>query len=106
MRHSEVVLDDAMRLGTKVAILRVCAERRWEVWALNPRTNHVHVVVSASATPEAVMNRLKASATSYLRAIGLAADGAKLWSRHGSTVYLWTAEDLASAVEYTLNGQD
>ena len=93
MSHSEVVLDDAMRLGTKVAILRVCAERRWEVWALNPRTNHVHVVVSASAT-------------TYLRAIGLAADGAKLWSRHGSTVYLWTEDDLSSAVEYTLNGQD
>ncbi|MGH2633676.1 MAG: hypothetical protein ACRDG3_09730 [Tepidiformaceae bacterium] len=31
---------------------------------------------------------------------------AKVWSRHGSTVYLWTEPDVESAYNYVVFGQE
>ena len=73
--------------------------------ALNVRTNHVHLVVSNSATPERMMDSFKAYSTKALRAVNLVRGEAKPWSRHGSTRYLWTEDHIATAVDYVLNGQ-
>ncbi len=81
-----------------------CAFRDWRLWALNVRTEHVHVVVSSAETPERVMNALKSYATRALRS-----EGGRLgpvWSRHGSTRYLWKEDALAAACVYVLEGQD
>ena len=29
----------------------------------------------------------------------------KRWTQHGSTLYLWTEEEVAAKIEYALNGQ-
>ena len=106
MRHPELVLDAPMRAGVRDAIVLVCQNRNWQLWAVNVRTNHIHLVVSAASPSEAVMDRLKSSATFHLRQLGLSAAGVRLWSRHGSTLSLWTELQRARAVDYTLNRQD
>lgn len=95
----------AKRAAVRAAIERTCNLRNWGVVALNVRTNHVHVVVSADRKPEEVMTSLKAWATRALVAGGLVEPGARVWTRHGSTRYLWTDADVEAAGTYTLEGQ-
>jgi hypothetical protein len=65
----------------------------------------VHLVVSASQAPEQVMTTFKAWSTRRLREAGLAVEGARLWSRHGSTKYLWTTDDVVTAHSYVVDSQ-
>ncbi len=51
------------------------------------------------------MNAFKAYATKALRTAQLVDDDSKVWSRHGSTRYLWTEEHISTAVDYVVNGQ-
>lgn len=64
------------------AIEHVAKHRGWKISAQNVRTDHVHIVISAgTATPE------------------------KVWTRHGSTRYLNTAESFRRAVLYVRDEQ-
>lgn len=100
-----VTLGRAERQVVDGAIRETAATREWPVHALNGRTNHVHVVVSVEIPPERVMGSLKAWYTKRLREAGLIATGAKVWSRHGSTTYLWRDEQVTAACEYVVEGQ-
>jgi hypothetical protein len=64
-------LDGVQRGIVDGAIRAVVVHRRWTLHALNVRTNHAHVVVTAVQTPERVMNTLKSWATRRLRESGL-----------------------------------
>jgi REP element-mobilizing transposase RayT len=88
-----------------LAIREVAATRDWDLKALNVRTNHVHAVVDASATPEGVMNDFKVWATQRLRSERISEPNRTVWSRHGSTIWLWTQRDLEAACAYVLDGQ-
>jgi hypothetical protein len=46
------------------------------------------------------MTAFKAYSTRALRNAGVVSDSEKLWSRHGSTKYLWTEEQIGGAVAY------
>jgi len=83
------------------------AVRRWEIHAINVRTNHVHVVVDCrgSHTPELAMQQFKSWATRRLVEAGLAERDQKLWTDHGSTRYLNDSDSLMSAIEYVSNRQ-
>ena len=87
------------------AVRDVCTHRGWTLHALNVRTNHVHFVVSAELAPEQVMTTMKAWATRRLREAGLVDVDTKLWSRHGSTRYLWTMQDVETACRYVTEEQ-
>ena len=106
LKHPPLVLTDAHRAIVERAICEVCDHRLYQLLAVNARTNHVHSVVAASCRPEAVMNAFKAYATRQLHRAGLLANGVRPWSRHGSSPYLWTSEQVARAIDYVLNGQD
>jgi REP element-mobilizing transposase RayT len=105
MAHSPFVLQDEHREIVGAAIRDVCDHRNWVLHALNVRTNHVHLVVSATSTPEHVMTSLKAWSTRRLREAGLVSDEIKPWSRRGSTRYLWHVNDIESACNYVLEQQ-
>jgi REP element-mobilizing transposase RayT len=98
-------LDTGKRCVVEVAIKEVCIVRDYALYALNVRTNHVHVVVSNSGQPERMMDSFKGYATRALRGAGLAAADQKVWSRHGSTRYLWTDEHVLKACDYVSLGQ-
>jgi REP element-mobilizing transposase RayT len=105
LEHEPLVLAADQRRCVEATIRAVCEFKGWFLQAVNVRTNHVHLVVSADETPERVMNTLKSWSTRRLVEANLLDHGRKAWSRHGSTRYLWNKDQLAQAFHYTLHEQ-
>ena len=105
LKNQPSVLDEWCRPAVENAIREVCSFRDYNLFAIQARTSHVHCVVSANTKPELVMNAFKAYSTRHLRNGKLVLPESKLWSRHGSTRYLWTDRHIETAVDYVLNGQ-
>ncbi|MCC7365774.1 MAG: transposase [Dehalococcoidia bacterium] len=106
LRKTPWYLDKRQRDLVERTIAEVCDRREWYLSAVNARTNHVHAVVSGVQSPEAMMTAFKAWSTRVLREHGLATSTDRVWSRHGSTVYLWTEKSVADAVYYVVWRQD
>jgi hypothetical protein len=105
MWQDAVTFDHRARAVIVATTREVCAHRSWTLYAVHARTEHVHVVVGANATPERVMSDVKAWSTRRLVEAGLFERGARVWARHGSTRYLWTADAVGVAGEYVLMRQ-
>lgn len=105
MKHPAFVLNAQARIAVEEAIREVCDHKNSRLFALNVRTNHVHITNSAVQKPEPMMNAFKSYATRKLKSYGLVAESGSVWARHGSTRYLWTEEHIAAAVDYVINGQ-
>jgi REP element-mobilizing transposase RayT len=103
MAEAPYLLDRTGRRAVLTAIHQVCTHRAWTLFAAHVRVNHVHVVVHADVSPEAVMHDFKAYASRLLRKRDTTR--ARTWTRHGSTRYLWNTEDVDAAVRYTVEGQ-
>ena len=107
MRDGPFVLDTAGRQAVERSMRETCALCDWDVFALNVRPNHVHIVLrTPGETPEPVMTALKRWATRALRAAGMVGADRPVWSRHGSTKYLWTERAIEDTAAYVLYGQD
>lgn len=104
-KHHFMILDAAQRVLVEKAIREVCAHRDYQLLAINVRSNHVHTVVSVNCKPEPVMNAFKAYSTRCLRQAGTLSPDIKLWSRHGSTRYLWKSRQVEFAIDYVINSQ-
>ncbi len=105
MTQEPYLLDAPRREVTRDAVVEECKFRGWSVLALHVRSNHVHLVVTASREPEFVMRACKATASKRLNEAGFDHPDRKRWTSHGSTKYLWHEESVAAAVNYTLNCQ-
>ena len=105
LRCAPIIFDDAQRLVVDQAMRDVCIYRHWLLHALNVRTNHVHAVVAAGIKPERAMHDFKAYATRALVKAGHIAQGEPVWSRHGSTKYLWQEINVEGACHYVLHQQ-
>ena len=101
----EFVLDGKQRTAVQQAIEDCCLLREWLLRAVNVRTNHVHATVSAARKPEGILNAFKANSTRYLRKAQLVSDDQKVWSRGGSTRYLWKPNHVNIANDYVINGK-
>lgn len=86
-------------------IKEVCNCRGYDLIAINTRTNHIHIVVAANVKPEPIMTSFKSYATRKLRKGNFFNQTAKIWSRHGSTRYLWNDDHVKAVVDYVLHGQ-
>lgn len=105
LEHIPTCLCDDARECVDRAIREHAAHRAWTIYALNVRTNHVHLVIAAGVAPETVMQQMKAWSTRYLRKEGYAPRGAAIWTSHGSTRHLWDEQSVSRAVMYVLYGQ-
>lgn len=105
MRQQPFKLSTAGRRLVAEVLAEVCSHRGWELHAANVRTNHLHAVVAAALLPEPVMNALKSWATRRLREAKLVPTDRKVWSRHGSTRYLWDEQAVTNACDYVMHGQ-
>ncbi|MGD9691671.1 MAG: transposase [Phycisphaerales bacterium] len=105
LKSEPVVLSIVERGAADRCVREVCEHRGWTLHAVNVRTNHVHVVVSAETTPERVMNGLKSWMTRRIREVNGARAETTLWTRHGSTRHLWDSRDLNGAIEYVRDRQ-
>ncbi len=98
-------LDEPRREVLLAAIRQDCEYRGWTLHAVHVRSNHVHVVLTADATPERVMNDLKSYGSRRLNEAGFDTKERKRWTRHGSTRYLWKEDAVWEACDYVLNRQ-
>ncbi len=105
MDQPPFLLNDQMRSVVEAAIRELCDRRRFLLQAVNVRTNHAHVVLSAAQEPERIVDALKANATKLLRENALIGLDTIVWSRGRSRRYLWKPRHVQAAIEYTLYGQ-
>jgi len=104
--------EDACRLGKQQRgavegqIGETCRHRGWHLHAVNCRSNHVHVVVSAAdVRPKKIRTDLKAWATKCLKQ-RFDAQRENWWAERGSIRFLYDEDSLEAAVAYVTEGQD
>ena len=106
MTEDVAILTDVQRALVGEAIVRECANQGWFLHARNVRTNHVHVVVSASAEGSIVLARLKAVASNALSdQAGLPMTAGRngrrrWWTEKGNKVPVEHEAALAEFVQY------
>ena len=104
--------EDACRLSVEQReavekqIAETCRHRGWHLHAVNCRSNHVHVVVSAGRVrPKKIRSDLKAWATRCLKE-QFDATRENWWAERGSIRFVWDDSSLEAAVMYVAEGQD
>jgi len=105
MRQFEYLLDQPRRQVVLATIIEVAAYRKWRLWAVHVRTNHVHVVVTANTKPEKVMNDFKIWCSRRLRETFNESADRDRWTQHGSTRYLFEEDKIIEKIDYVLNEQ-
>ncbi|MBX7061661.1 MAG: transposase [Pyrinomonadaceae bacterium] len=81
MHQPAVILTEQMRVIVHDSIRSLCNTREFILKAVNIRTNHGHIVLSASQKPERIADALKANATKALREAGLVGPKERVWAR-------------------------
>jgi REP element-mobilizing transposase RayT len=105
MRQEPYLLDEPRRAVTLRTLLEVAQHRSWVLHAAHVRSNHVHILVSASDSPEKVMKDFKAWMSRRLReAFNEPADRDR-WTQHGSTRWLNSGAEFDAAWHYIVHGQ-
>jgi REP element-mobilizing transposase RayT len=100
-----VALLPEQRALVEATVRAHCDFRRWTLHAVNARSNHVHVVVTAPETePEKIMDQFKAWCSRRLNErAGKARE--RWWTRHGSTKWINDEDYFHAAVRYVLERQ-
>lgn len=110
MTEHACVLDAEQRRLVEKAIMDHCRIRGWELHAVNCRTNHLHVVVSADRPPDDVRMQLKAWCTRRLKELERKRSREPVrenwWAQRGSRRYINDEESLEAAIQYVREGQD
>jgi hypothetical protein len=104
-------LDVAQRELVHKTIERHCTIRGWKLHAVNCRTNHMHVVVTANHRPEVVRAQFKAWCTRRLKELEVARGRVapireNWWAERGSQRYVNDDDSLEAAIIYVRDGQD
>jgi REP element-mobilizing transposase RayT len=99
------LLDAHCRGAVEAAIKEVCDHRLYQLFAVNVRTNHAHVVAAGQVRPERIATEFKSYSTRRMRDHGMVAPNRRVWSRGESTRYLWKERHVELAVNYVLYGQ-
>ena len=108
-----LTLDPGQRAAVERTIAEHCRIRGWHLHAVNCRTRHVHVVVTAPArAPDVVMDQFKAWCTRRLKERDRVGSSAgrpvrqNWWTQRGSKRWLNDATSLEGAIRYVLECQD
>ena len=105
MKYPHYLLDEKRRPSVLDGILEAAQRRHWKLFAVQVRSNHVHVVVQATQSAERVLADCKAFASKHLNLAFPEEREQKRWTRHGSTRYLWQDHHLEAAIDYVLHQQ-
>lgn len=111
MTEPPLILSPGQRELVEQTIRKHCQLRTWELHAVNCRTNHVHVVVTADVAPKAVAQQFKAWRTRRLKEQQDSSGTLHLstrenwWTEGESRHQLFDAESLQAAIVYVLEGQ-
>ena len=106
LKNEVVTLAPTQREYVEIAVRETCNFRGWLMYAINVRTNHVHIVVSiGNAKPEHALSNFKAYSTKKLRQNNCWNYDYSPWSDKGSKRYLWNESSVVKAVDYVVDGQ-
>ncbi|MFY9255217.1 MAG: transposase [Fuerstiella sp.] len=101
LEHKVVLLDDEQRTAVETEIKRLCEFRGWQLWKANARSNHVHVVVTASGCEGAkVRDQIKANCTRIIRVRWPLFADRPVWTVGGDWQCVNTEDDLDQVVLY------
>ena len=107
LKHPILELDAEARHAVKTIVERHCLHRTWRLWGVNPRSNHVHVVVTAeSYSGSSVRDQLKANATTALRNHHVAFLNRPVWAQGGDWDCINSEDALERAIHYVMEAQD
>jgi len=103
LKHPVVMFDKKIRCIILETIMDRGQWKQWHLYAAHVRSNHVHIVVNSTDPIDKVMESLKARATRKLRQSGY--NLSKVWTRHGSTKYIFTRAKLFEKIHYIIYEQ-
>ncbi len=107
LKHEVILLDTDQRAAVKVEIERFCLFRNWKLWMSNPRSNHVHVVVSASGySGSKVRDQIKANCTRIIRERWPLFVDRPVWTVSGDWQCINTEDELEQVIQYAGEAQD
>lgn len=106
MTGETVLLSQHQRCQVANACHSHAKVRGWVLHAINARSNHVHLVVSANNAPEIVRDEFKANATRVLRQDASALVYQRVWTRGGNCEVINGENDLEQVVQYVIEAQD
>ncbi len=105
MKENAFTLSQDERRIVEQTIARHCNIRSWVLHAVNSRSNHVHVVVSALGyDPKTVRDQFKAWCTRHLKPSHQ--DRKRFWTEGGSCRWINLEDDLESAIAYVNDAQN
>jgi REP element-mobilizing transposase RayT len=107
MAGEKVVLTREQREAVEQAIRENCRIRGWHLHAVNVRSNHVHVVLTADRSREEARDQLKSTSSRCLSDLaGLTTPVARKagrkrwWTEGGDTEAIWDDCYLQNAIQY------
>lgn len=111
--HTERLAFDVLLLSPRQRQLveseckRHCNHRSWKLWAVNARSNHVHVVDTAvNYSGKTVRDQLKANCTRVLRQDDSGFRDRQVWSVGGDWDCVNSMDDLEVVCQYVCDAQD
>lgn len=105
MKEPEFFLSEGHRRLVEGTIREHCEIRGWHLHAVNARTNHVHVVVTASGyRPQIVRDQFKSWCTRRLKVA--VPTRSCFWTEGACCRLIETEKELEDAVLYVVEAQD
>lgn len=105
MAETPLILDAAQRKIVEEVIEEHCQVRKWMLHAVNCRSNHVHVAVTAVNVPlERPREQFKMWATRRLKET--CPGRMHWWTRRGWDLFVDDERQLSEIVRYIVEGQD
>jgi len=105
--HEIVRLSPEQRAIVEQECRQHCEHRGWQLWAINARSNHVHVVVTATEySGKTVRDQLKANCTRGLRVHWPEFSSRPVWTIGGDWKCINDTDDLEVLCQYVREAQD
>ncbi|MGC1273524.1 MAG: transposase, partial [Planctomycetaceae bacterium] len=106
MKEPPLTLSAEQRRIVEETVRDHCRHRGWHLHIVNPRTNHVHAVVTAKETsPRTAREQLKAWCTRRLKQTAGGRLRKNWWTEGGSTRIVDDDEQLEEAITYVRDAQ-
>ena len=106
MNEPPVLLNSNQRIAVESVCRKHAEIRGWELHAVNARSNHVQLVVTADADGKMVRSQFKANATNILRQPPNPIANKKVWTRGGDIKIVDGDDAMDRVVLYITVAQD
>jgi REP element-mobilizing transposase RayT len=107
LKHPIVLLTREQRAAVEQECRRHCELRGWHAWALNARSNHCHIVVTArNYSGDVARDQFKANCTRKLREQSPIFRDRPVWTVGGDWKCINHEDDLEKVCCYVKDAQD